>query len=95
MANVEHLIVESEEALIARLGLHAPGGDESEVIRRVLDLKRSKAEGEAAAALLDSTDNLVRSTRRLACATWALVASTSVLVLAAAAQAYAMFRWHP
>jgi len=95
MANVERLIAESEEQLIARLAMHAPGGDESEVICRVLDFKRSDAEGKAAKALLDATGNLVSATGRLACATWALVASTGVLVLAAAAQAYAMFRWHP
>jgi hypothetical protein len=60
----------------------------------VLQMRNSQRQAEAGQQLVQATGALVDATRRLAGATWALASMTGVLVLAAAAQVYAMFRWH-
>ncbi len=105
---VQELMGLGEEDLISRIG-PGPGGSQSEKVHRILDLRQARSQAEAARALLQATEkqaaagdalvkatgNLVGATGRLAWATWTLAGITFFLVLAAAVQAYVMYRWHP
>jgi hypothetical protein len=96
-AETEQLFQLGDEDLISRLG-PGPGGNVSDKVRLILELRRSReqaqaarAQGAAGIALVAATADLVSATRRLAWATWALVGVTAFLVLVAASQAYLMF----
>ena len=99
----------SEEDLIARLGVAADKHAEVATVHRILEYRRVRDQSAAAKLLLQATEKqaaagdalvgatgkLVGATGRLARATWTLGVMTALLVLAAAAQVYVMFRWHP
>ncbi len=102
---VQELTALSDEELISRIG-PGPGGDQSEMVHRILDLRNARNQDAAAKAVLQATEkqaaagdalvkataDLVGATRRLAAVTLALVVMTFLLVLAAAVQAYVMTR---
>jgi len=79
----------SDEWLIERLGQITFENPESAQVKALLESRAARAQAAAAQGLVVSTDRLVGSTRRLSCATWALVAVTLLLALAAGLQAWA------
>jgi hypothetical protein len=105
-AQFQDLMNTPEEELLSRLGQARDDHPVAVEILRALKHRHAKQQAEAAAALLEATkrqaaagDALVHATRdlfgataRLARATWALAGMTILLVLAAAVQAYLMFR---
>jgi hypothetical protein len=68
----------------------------------MLEMRNAEKQSSSASALVNATSGLVTATRdlanftgRLASATWTLAGITVLLVVVAALQAYAMFKWHP
>lgn len=105
-AEMQELMGKTEEELISMLGQARDTHPVATMVLRVLDYRRATQQASAAAALLQATERqaaagdalvhatkgLVEATARLARATWALAGMTVLLVLAAAVQAYLMFK---
>jgi predicted GTPase len=105
-AATQALLDRPEVELISELGQARDDHPVAVEILRVLTYRRTKQQTEASAAVLHATEKqaaagdalvhatkgLVEATGRLARATWALAGMTVLLVLAAAVQAYLMFK---